>query len=287
MTNLENVTSCCNQIKILIANIFRQAHTLETVDLKLSGLNKTDKFWLYRKTNVNSEDSVINWNDPPGLRLILNGIRLVDNDYCLTKPIDHILNKTTLVFNIDQPCNCFILKFKYSFDSEQRSSCLLNDSVMNELRQRCEHINSFYELLLNGTTTSSFTEWISSLPIDSSTSISTTFTLASITSINVETSKTTVSTMLTSSITVAWSSNTIEESSISSVINLTMAITQVSSKQPNTNQQKKIILATTILSVFVIIVCSIIIHVFKRRQTHTLDENIEMHQKILFNIDEK
>ncbi|CAF2953583.1 unnamed protein product [Rotaria sp. Silwood2] len=191
MTNLDNVTVCCNQIKTLDENIFEKAHKLKSVDLSynqierinsmtfngtiinylnlagnrlssletneslssktslfknqtssflypisstisdlsfsnctnlieinwfiiiklqtlfyldLSEVNMTKKSWLYRKTDVNSEDSSINWKYPPGPRIILYGIRLTDNDYCFTKSIVDILNKTTLIVDIDHPC---------------------------------------------------------------------------------------------------------------------------------------------------------------------------------------
>ncbi|CAF1124665.1 unnamed protein product [Rotaria sordida] len=212
MTKLDNITSCCNQIKKLDSNMFSQVSQLEWLDLSynkiefidsmafngtiirnlnlagnpissiemnlqeiqnetssflypisstisslsfsnctnlieihwfiiskleilsdlnLSQLNKTNYFWICRKTYVDNQDSIINWNYPLGLRFILNGIQLNDNDYCLTKLISYTLNKTTLIIDIDHSCNCFIFKFKDSFDSEQQPNCIRNDSIIN------------------------------------------------------------------------------------------------------------------------------------------------------------
>ncbi|CAF3297196.1 unnamed protein product [Rotaria sp. Silwood2] len=357
MTNLDNITSCCNQIKKLDSNMFSQASQLEWLDLSynriefinsmafngtvirnlnlagnpissietnlqeitnetssflypisstilslsfsnctnlmeinwfviskleilsdldLSQLNKTDYFWTYRKTYVNNQDSIINWNYPPGLRLILNKIQLNDNDYCLTKPISHILNKTTLIIDIDHPCNCFIFKFKDSFDSEQRPNCIQNDSVINDLTNQCDNIDSFCELFINGTTTDRFVEWTSSSPRYSMTSLS----LPSMTTVDEKTITSTVSAMLT-----FFESSTIkrEESSISN----SMTSTQISLKPSNNNQNWKIILATTIPIICIIIFSLIIIYIFNRKKLNKFDANFELKQIVLHDVDEQ
>ncbi|CAF1436117.1 unnamed protein product [Rotaria sp. Silwood1] len=353
MTNLENITSCCNQIKKLDPNMFSQASQLEWLDLSynqiedinsmafngtviqnlnlagnpissietnlediknetssflypisstilslsfsnctnlmeinwfviskleilsnldLSQLNKTNYFWIYRKTFINNQDSIINWNYPPGPRLILNGIQFNDKDYCLTKPISHILNKTTLIIDINHPCNCFIFKFKDLFDPEQQPNCIRNDSVINELTNRCENSDAFCELLINGTTTSPFTKWTSSSsssPLYSITSLS----LPPMTTADEKTITTTVSAMLT----FEWSTVTREESSISN----SMTSTQFSLKPSNKNQKWKIILATTIPGICIIVFSLIIVYILKRKKLEKFDENFEMKQKIL------
>ncbi|CAF2674160.1 unnamed protein product [Rotaria sp. Silwood2] len=110
-----SISNCTNFIEL---NWFVISKLEILSNLELSQLNKTHKFWLYRKTDTNNEDSPINWNFPP--HVILNGIRFTDNDYCLTKSIAHLLNRTTLIVDIDHPCNCFIFKFSDSFDKDQR-----------------------------------------------------------------------------------------------------------------------------------------------------------------------
>ncbi|CAF1203134.1 unnamed protein product [Rotaria sordida] len=151
MTKLDNIISCCNQIKKLDSNMFSQVSQLEWLDLSYNKIEFIDSMafngMVIRNLNLagnpissiemnlqeiqNETNSIINWNYPPELRLILNGTQLNDNDYCLTKLISHILNKTTLIIDIDHSCNCFIFKFKDSFDSEQQPNCIRNDSIIN------------------------------------------------------------------------------------------------------------------------------------------------------------
>ncbi|CAF4087382.1 unnamed protein product, partial [Rotaria magnacalcarata] len=147
-------SNCTNLIEI---NWFIIIKLQTLFYLDLSEVRMTEKSWLYRKTDVNSEDSSINWNYPPGPRIILYGIRLTDNDYCLTKSIVDILNKTILIVDIEHPCNCFI----YSYDTEHRPICLYNQSVVDELSRRCTSIDLFCELVSNNSTDLPFTEWTS------------------------------------------------------------------------------------------------------------------------------
>jgi hypothetical protein len=336
MTNLDKVTICCNQIKILDGNIFEKAHKLKTIDLSynqiefinsmafngtiidylnlagnrissletneslssntslvknqtssflypisstisglsfanctnlveinwfiiiklqtlfyldFSGIKMTEKSWFYRKTDVNSEDSSINWNYPPGPRIFLYGIRLTDNDYCLTKSIVDILNKTTLIVDLDHPCNCFL----YSYDTEHRPICLYNQSVVDELSKRCTSIDLFCESFSNNTTTLPFTE------LTSLSSLSTTTQTTSVQTI----------TTLTSSSTLV----STEQSIITS--------THVSSERANGNQRTKIILATVIPSTFVIVLSLMGIYLYRRKKFNNLNQDIEMRNEIL------
>ncbi|CAF4814590.1 unnamed protein product [Rotaria magnacalcarata] len=134
-------SNCTNLIEI---NWFIIIKLQTLFYLDLSEVRMTEKSWLYRKTDVNSEDSSINWNYPPGPRIILYGIRLTDNDYCLTKSIVDILNKTILIVDIEHPCNCFI----YSYDTEHRPICVYNQSVVDELILICHSPSGHHYLLL-------------------------------------------------------------------------------------------------------------------------------------------
>jgi Leucine-rich repeat (LRR) protein len=243
-------------------------------ELNLSQLNKIDSFWTYRKTDINDQDSIINWNYPPGPRFIFNGIRFSDNDYCLTRPISYILNKTNFIIDIDHPCNCFIFKFKDLLDAEQRPNCILNDSLINELTNQCENIDSFCELFINGTTNSPFLEWTSS-SLNSITSLS----LSPMTAMDDKTIMTTVSPILT------FESSTItrEDSSISN----SKTSTQLSLKPSNKKQTWKIILATTIPLICIFLFGSMIVYLLKRRKRNKFDGTFEMKQTILFHMDEQ
>jgi hypothetical protein len=217
--------------------------------LDFSGIEMTEKSWFYRKTDVNSEDSSINWNYPPGPRIFLYGIRLTDNDYCLTKSIVDILNKTTLIVDLDHPCNCFL----YSYDTEHRPICLYNQSVVDELSKRCTSIDRFCESFSNNTTTLPFTE------LTSLSSLSTTTQTTSVQNI----------TTLTSSSTLV----STEQSIITS--------THVSSERENGNQRTKIILASIIPSTVVIALSLISIYLYRRKKFNNLNHDIEMRNEIL------
>ena len=233
-------SNCTNLIEI---NWFIIIKLQTLFYLDLSQVNMTEKSWLYRKTDVNSEDSSINWNYPPGPRIILYGIRLTDNDYCLTKSIVDILNKTTLIVDIDHPCNCFI----YSYDTEHRPICLYNHSVVDELSRRCTSIDLFCELVSNNTTTLPFTEWTS---------------LSSFTTTTQTTSAQTITTLTSSSTLVSTEQSIITTTHVSS-------------------EKTKIILATIIPSTFVIVLCLIGIYLYRRKKFSNLTQNIEMRNKIL------
>ncbi|CAF4314981.1 unnamed protein product [Rotaria sp. Silwood2] len=265
-----SISNCTNFIEL---NWFVISKLEILSNLELSQLNKTHKFWLYRKTDTNNEDSPINWNFPP--HVILNGIRFTDNDYCLTKSIAHLLNRTTLIVDIDHPCNCFIFKFSDSFDKDQRPVCMSNESIVDSLSKRCADMDLYCELFSNGTT-SSFIEWTSSSPMNSSTTIQ--FTSTRIVTTNVET------TVKASSTTVPSSTSTTK---VPSVSRTDMTGTQFSSEGSNINQQRKIIFATTIPIVVIITLCFIILYIIKRKQVNSLDENFEMREKILHTIDEE
>jgi hypothetical protein len=217
--------------------------------LDFSQINITEKSWLYRKTDVHSEDSSINWNYPPGPRIFLYGIRLTDNDYCLTKSIVDILNKTTLIVDLDHPCNCFI----YSYDTEHRPICLYNQSVVDELSKRCTSIDLFCESFSNNTTTLPFTEWTSLSSLSTTTQTTSDQTITKLTS-----SSTLVST---------------EQSIITS--------THISAERTNGNQRTQIILATIIPSAFVIVLFLVGIYLYRRKKFNDLTQDIEMRNKIL------
>ena len=326
MINLDNITSCCNQIERLDGNIFGQASRLESVDLSnnqiefidpmalngtmirdlnlagnplssletriettsflftisptiqslsfsdcanlieinwfviaqlpvlsnlnLSRLNKTDKFWLYRQTDVHTEEY------PLRLSLSLHGMQFTDRDSCLSKPIDHILNLTTLFIDNDHPCTCFIFKFKDSLDAQQRPTCLLNDTILNELTNRCADIDSFCE---SSTTISSFTDWTSSLS----------------TSLNTSTATKTVP------------AETTHQPSSSSNVSMIVTSTSGLLERSDGNQQKKIILATVIPTIFILMVGFTTVYILKRRQVKKAGENYEMKQKVLPGTDEE
>ena len=232
MSNLDILTICCNQIKILDEFMFNKSNRLESVDLSynqiefihpmafngtsvsvlnlagnslsslevnqtssflysiastigtlsfanctnlleinwffitklerlnsldLSGIPKSDKFWSYR---VLDNDSIIYWSYTP--HIILHDIQFTDDDYCLSKPIAHILNQTTLIVDDNHKCNCFIYKYKHVFDLEQPPVCISNESIIEELGGQCVDIDLFCESLSNNTTTLPITEWTSS-----------------------------------------------------------------------------------------------------------------------------
>ncbi|CAF2558412.1 unnamed protein product [Rotaria sp. Silwood2] len=256
-------SNCSNLFEI---NWFIITKLEKLYNLDLSTIPKTDKFWLYRKINANnSDDTLIYWNYPPGPNIILHDIRLTDIDYCLSKPIFHILNQTNLIIDIDHPCNCFLFKYKDSLDLEQRPICISNNSIMELLTKQCADIDLFCESFLNSTTTLPFTE--STLSMNSSIITQTTI-MTSLMTTKIETIMNITSMTRTSSITIVSSTNNIEQSS-------------------NSNQKWKIILATTISSIFIILILSLIgIYIFKTTNKNNLTENIEMHQKIS-NMDDK
>jgi Leucine-rich repeat (LRR) protein len=234
-----SLSNCMNLIEI---NWFVISKMEILSKLELSQLNKTDQFWLYRQTDINSEESIINWGFPP--HIILNNIRFTDNDHCLTKPIDHILNRTTLIVDIDHPCNCFIFKFKDIYDQDQRPICLSNDFIVNQLTNQCSNMDSYCESFLNGTTSSS------SSPMNTNTtprSTSTTTVTASVNTTNVQISSSAVTTT-----------------------------TQTPLKRSNKNQQTKIILATTIPILVIIILFLTVVYILKRKKKNNLGENFEM-----------
>ncbi|CAF3649039.1 unnamed protein product [Rotaria socialis] len=239
-------SNCTNLIEI---NWFIIIKLQALFYLDLSEVKMTEKSWLYRKTDVNSEDSSINWHYPPGPRIILYGIRLTDNDYCLTKSIVDILNKTILIVDIDHSCNCFI----YSYDTEHRPICLYNQSVVDELSRQCTSIDLFCELFSNNSTALTFTEWTSLSSLSTTTQTTSVETIMTLTS-----SSTLVST---------------EQSIITS--------THVSSERPNKNGQMKIILATVIPSIFVIVLCLVGTYLYRRKKFYSLTEDIEMRNEIL------
>ncbi|CAF4892870.1 unnamed protein product [Rotaria socialis] len=260
-------SNCTNLIEV---NWFVISKLQILSNLDLSQLNKVDKLWLYRKTDINSEDSVIHWSFPP--KISLENIRFTDNDYCLSKPIVHILNRTTLIVDIDHPCNCFIFKFDDNFDKEQRPICLLNDSIISELNEQCAHIDLFCELFSNGTAPLSFTEWTPLSPMNSSSTAR----------INSTTIVTTAITQ-TFSTTLASSTFTIEQSSIS---NVAITSTEVPLKKWNKNQQREIILAITIPVSVIIISSFIVIYIFTRETMKNSNKSLEMQQTISHKIDE-
>ena len=218
--------------------------------LDLSEVNMTGNSWVYRKTDVHSEDSSIDWNYSLGPRLILCGIRLTDNDYCLTKSIVDILNKKISTVDIDHSCNCFI----YSFDTENRPSCLYNDSLVDELDRRCTNIDLFCEVFSNNATTLPFTDWASLSSLSTTTQITSAHTITTLTS-----SSNLVST---------------EQSIITS--------THVSSERSNRNQQTKVILAAIILSaIFMTVLYLIGFYLYRRKRSNNLAKDIEICNKTL------
>jgi hypothetical protein len=86
MINLDNVTICCDQVTTLDGNMFEKANRLESVDFSYNQIASLSirwpllerSFWLSRKTDVNSEESLINWDYSPGPHVVLNGIRLTE-----------------------------------------------------------------------------------------------------------------------------------------------------------------------------------------------------------------
>ena len=322
MSNLVNVTACCNQIDRLDENTFLKSNQLETLDLSynpiksihplalngtgilelnlaanllsaldidgeeknvfssflsvisstlsqlslnnctqlftvnwfvihklsnlyrldLSGNNKTDQFWSYRTNDVNnSEDATVQWTYPPGPTIFLHGMRFTDMDYCLTRPVTHILNATSLALDADHPCNCFVFKFLGGLDIEQRPDCLSNQSVVEELNGRCGTIDQFCQ------------------------SMNTTSTVATQT-----TEKTTVTqTIQTTQLTTA-----IEQ-------HLVTSTQRFVEKSTRSNQQTKIILSTVIPVIFVLTLGTIGLYLIKRKRSKDLHETFEMHQKTL------
>ena len=341
MSNLDSLTICCNQIKILDEFIFNKSNKLGSVDLSynqiefihpmvftktdintlnlagnplsslevnqtssflysiastigtlsfancsnlleinwfvieklerlrsldLSGIPKSDTFWSYRAMD---NDSIIHWSYPP--HIILLGIQFTDDDYCLSKPIAHILNQTTLTIDINHKCNCFIYKYKHLFDIGQWPVCTSNDSIMEELSKRCADIDLICESLSNDSTTLPTIEWTSSFMNSSAASQT-----------NVTTSTSTLTPAVTST------EERTQQSLISSTVRLTTTTTHVSLPGPNSNQKWKIILATTLSSIFTIIILSLIgVYIFKRRNKNDSIEYFEMHKKILNKTDEE
>ncbi|CAF1054602.1 unnamed protein product [Adineta steineri] len=213
--------------------------------LDLFGLTLTEKSWLYRKTDVHNEDSIIHWHHPPGPRIFLYNIRLTDDDYCLTKSIVDILNMTILMVDIEHPCNCFI----YSYDTEHRPYCLYNQSIVDELSRQCTSIDLFCESFLNNTTTSTSTKW---------TSLSSLSTTTQTTSFEIITTVTSPNTLV----------STTEQNIIIS--------THVLPEKPNGNPQTKIILAAVIPSTFAVVFCLIAIYLYRRKELDKLTQDIEM-----------
>ncbi|CAF1244291.1 unnamed protein product [Didymodactylos carnosus] len=125
-------SNCTNLIEI---NWFIIIKLQTLFYLDLSEVNMTEKSWLYRKTDVNSEDSSINWNYPPGPRIILYGIRLTDNDYCLTKLIIDILNKTTLIRPDNNDANLFNGVTSFTNAKIFNGLTLMDGLINNEIQQ--------------------------------------------------------------------------------------------------------------------------------------------------------
>lgn len=228
--------SLFNSTNLFTLNWFVVSKLSNLYRLDLSGNNKTEQFWSYRTNDVNNtENATVQWNYPPGPTIFLHGMRFTDEDYCLTRPIAHIMNATSLALDADHPCNCFVFKFLDRLDLEQRPDCLRNQSAIEDLNGCCAAIDEFCQ------------------------SMNTTSTVSTQTTVT-QIIQTTHSTTATEQHLVTSTQRFVEKSTRS-------------------NEQTKIILSTVIPVIFTLTLGTIGFYLIKRERSKHLNEGFEMHQK--------
>ncbi|UJR12663.1 hypothetical protein I4U23_016837 [Adineta vaga] len=144
-----NKLSLANCTNLLEINWFVFMKLKELLSLDLSGITKTDRFWL-----LESNDSTpIQWNhELYDINILFHDIQFNNDDYCLSKPIFKIFNHTTLVLDKNHPCNCFLFMLKNIIYTQDDSVCLSNQSIIEKLAQECQNIDSYCLSRGNNTT---------------------------------------------------------------------------------------------------------------------------------------
>ncbi|CAF1405121.1 unnamed protein product [Adineta ricciae] len=153
-----SLVNCTNLMEI---NWFLFTRLKAVYYLDLSAIPKTDHFWFYQPRD---NSSTLSNNQSSALEIRLNKIQFHNDDYCLAKPLFHILNPRFLRIDKDHPCNCFVFMFVKIF--LEHPTCLSNQSIVEQLTQQCMNIDS-YCLNLTSTTTTVSTQ---STSLSSSTS---------------------------------------------------------------------------------------------------------------------
>ncbi|CAF3546594.1 unnamed protein product [Adineta steineri] len=262
--SLENCTN------LLELNWFVLIKLRQLTILKLSGTPKTDKFW----TLESRDGSIIDWHGPSfDHRVSLNDIRFDNNDYCLSKPIFQIFNRTTIQVDENHPCNCFIFMMKKKFGAGHHPICLSNQSIVQELTHECVNIDLSCLSLVNSTT----------IPLTQSSSSSSTTSTSKETSL---TSKlTTMSSSQSSSTIGSTVTVTTESIKTSSTSSLTTPVTTTTTTNASTTLRTiimddgkwKTILAITIpLTAVAIIAAGTSIFIVKRWKKKNSKESFEM-----------
>ncbi|CAF1219743.1 unnamed protein product [Adineta ricciae] len=107
--------------------------------LDLSGLNKTDKMWLFDS----NDNSSFHWNREYPFKILLNNIQFTNKDYCLSKLIFQMFNNTILFLDPNHSCNCFLFLLRNRISTQNYPICLSNQSIIDDLSRECANIDSY------------------------------------------------------------------------------------------------------------------------------------------------
>ncbi|UJR19252.1 hypothetical protein I4U23_022380 [Adineta vaga] len=259
--SLENCTN------LLELNWFVLTKLRKLSIVKLSGISKTDKFW----TLESRDGSIIDLGHPSfELRIALSDIRFNNNDYCLSKSIFRIFNRTILDVDKNHPCNCFIFMMKKNFGAGYRPICLSNQSIVQELTQDCMNIDLSCLSLANSTTIPSTQSSPSSMTNTSTETSST----SKVTTISSSQSSPTISSTLT--VTTGSTTASSISSLTTSVTTTTNAPTTLRTIIKDDGKWKTILAITIPLTAVSIIAAGTSIFIVKRWKKKNSKENIEM-----------
>ncbi|CAF0898384.1 unnamed protein product [Adineta ricciae] len=131
--------------------VFTKLDQLRKIDL--SGVNKTDKMWLYNS----NDNSSFYWNREYSLEILLNNIQFTNEDYCLSKLIFQMFNNTILFLDPNHSCNCFLFLLRNRISAQNYPICLSNQSIIDDLAKECANIDSYCSSLSTTTTTNIMT----------------------------------------------------------------------------------------------------------------------------------
>ncbi|UJR38863.1 hypothetical protein I4U23_031531 [Adineta vaga] len=260
-----SLANCTNLLEI---NWFVFTKLSSLMQLDLSEIPKTDKFW-YLQSRYENNSTIIHWDHYlPKLKINFNSIQFNNYDYCLSKSIFQIFNRTRLFIDDNHPCNCFVYMLKQKLDSETYPSCLLNQSTIDQLAQEC--INMDFTCF----------SWASSTTqLSSSTSSSSlTSTLTSTTTrITESSSSSTRSSSISSSSTLTSTTTKVTESisSLTTLITTTKILTTLGTRKDD-GKWKTILAIMIPLTIIVIILALAGIYIVKRRKNKNSKETIEM-----------